>query len=150
MNSITYYEMISFLEKLKKAPKDENNIVFLQTHNTYTPGNVLYRVIDHVTNVIRYRLTTSLDNFTYKLKSTKKDENLFSLEVIEIKKEIAYCLKISNNITIPEENKNKLKETIQNYANEIEDILEESATNVDPTGKLLSIIKNHNLNKLEG
>ena len=150
MNNITYYEMVSFLEKLKDAPKDDNNIVFLQTHNTYIPGNVLYRFIDHISFLIRHRLTKSLDKFTYKLKTTKKDENLFSLEVIEIKKEITYCLKISNSITIPEENKNKLHETIQNYANEIEEILETSAINVDPTGKLLNIIKSHNLNKLEG
>ena len=146
---ITYYEMIDFLEKLKASPKDERNLVFLKDHTTYTSGNSLYRLIDHIDDVIRTRLNNSLDKFILNIKTISKNENMFSLEIIEIKKELKYVYDIANYINIPEENKNKLKEAINSFSNEIEEILEEYATNNDPTGKLLNIVKSHNVNKME-
>ena len=146
---ITYYEMISFLEEMKNCPKDENKLVFLKNHNIYTPGNTLYRYINHIDELIRTRLNNAVDNFIYKLKTINKDENLFSLEIIEIKKELYYIFKIINNINIPDKNKIQLKKTTNAFADEIEKILEQYAIDNDHTGKLLNILKNHNLNKME-
>lgn len=146
---ITYYEMIDFLEKMKFSPKDENKLIFLKNHSTYTPGNSLYRLIDHLDDLIRTRLNNSIDSFISKIKTANIDENLFSLEVIEIKKELDYVYGVADSVTIPEENKNKLKESINSFSNEIEETLEKYATSSDPTGKLLSILKSHNINKME-
>lgn len=146
---ITYYEMIDYIEKMKASPRDDKNITFLSTNKIYMPGNVLYRFIDHIVDLIRTRLNKSLDDFILKIKTISKDENLFSLEVLEIKKEINYVINISNCVNIPEENKNKLKETITNFANEVEEILENNARRIDTTGRFLSIIKSHQLNKME-
>ena len=146
---ITYYEMINYLEMLKTSPKDDNKLIFLKEHNIDMPGNVMYRYIDNVTNLIKTRLNNAIDSFIEKIKGIKNDENLFSLEVLDLKKEIIYDLKIVNSINIPIDNKNKLRETIKNFANETEEILENNTKNIDNTGKLLSIIKNHNITKLE-
>ena len=146
---ITYYEMIDFLEKMKFSPKDENKLVFLKNHTIYAPGNSLYRYIDHLDDLIRTRLNNCIDNFIAKIKTVSKDENLFSLEIIEIKKEVEYVYKITDNINIPDDNKNNLKESINNFSNEIEEILEEYAADSDTNGKLLSILKSHNVNKRE-
>lgn len=146
---ITYYEMIDYIEKMKTSPRDDKNIAFLTNNKTYMPGNVLYRFIDHIVDLIRTRLNKALDNFILKIKTVGRDENIFSLEVLEIKKEINYVIAISKCIDIPEENKTKLKQTITNFANEVEEILESNAKKLDTTGKYLSIIKNHKINKLE-
>lgn len=146
---ITYYEMINYLEALKTSPKDDNKLIFLKEHNIDMPGNVMYRYIDNITDLIRTRLNNAIDIFIEKTKSIKNDENLFSLEVLELKKEIIYDLKIVNSINIPLDNKNKLKETIKSFANETEEILENNTKSIDETGRLLSIIKNHNITKLE-
>lgn len=146
---ITYYEMIDYIEKMKTSPRDDKNITFLSTNKIYMPGNVLYRFIDHIVDLIRTRLNKSLDDFILKIKTIGKDENLFSLEILEIKKEINYVINISNCINIPEENKTKLKETITHFANEVEEILENNARKIDTTGRFLSIIKSHQLNKME-
>lgn len=146
---ITYYEMIDYIEKMKTSPRDDKNIVFLKSNKIYMPGNVLYRFIDHITDLIRTRLNKSIDDFISKIKTIGSDENLFSLEILEIKKEVNYVISIAKNVNIPEENKNKLKETITNFANEVEEILENNARRIDTTGKLLTIVKNHQLNKME-
>lgn len=146
---ITYYEMIDYIEKMKTSPRDDKNITFLSTNKIYMPGNVLYRFIDHIVDLIRTRLNKSIDDFILKIKTIGNNENLFSLEILEIKKEITYVTKIAKNVNIPEENKNKLKQTITNFANEVEEILENNARRIDTTGKLLNIVKNHQLNKME-
>lgn len=146
---ITYYELINYIEKMKTAPRDDKNITFLTNNKTHMPGNVLYRFIDHIIDLIRTRLNKALDDFILKIKTSGKDENIFSLEVLEIKKEIKYVIAISKCINIPEENKNKLKQTITNFANEVEEILQTNAKKLDTTGKYLNIIKNHKINDLE-
>lgn len=146
---ITYYEMVDYIEKMKSSPRDEKKINFLSSHKIYTPGNVLYRFIDHIIDLIRTRLNKALDNFILKIKTIGKDETLFSLEILEIKKEINYVASIAKNVNIPKENKHKLKETIMNFANEVEEILENNAKRIDQTGKFLSIVKSHKLNKME-
>lgn len=146
---ITYYEMINYLEELKKSPKDDVKLLFLKEHNIDMPGNVMYRYIDNITDLIKTRLNNAIDNFILKLKNIKTDDNLFSLEIIELKKEISYDLKIVNSINIPIENKNKLKETIKNFANDTQEIIINNVRNIDNTGKLVNIIKSHNLTKLE-
>lgn len=146
---ITYYEMINYIEKMKNSPRDDKHIAFLTNHKTHMPGNVLYRFIDHIIDLIRTRLNKALDNFILKIKTTATNENAFSLEILEIKKEINYVISISKCIDIPEENKNKLRQTITNFANEVEQTLENNAKRIDTTGKYLSIIKNHKINNLE-
>ena len=146
---ITYYEMINYLEELKKSPKDDVKLLFLKEHHIDMPGNVMYRYIDNITDLIKTRLNNAIDNFILKLKNIKTDDNLFSLEIIELKKEISYDLKIVNSINIPIENKNKLKETIKNFAYDTQEIIINNVRNIDNTGKLVNIIKSHNLTKLE-
>ena len=53
---ITYYEMINYLEELKKSPKDDVKLLFLKEHNIDMPGNVMYRYIDNITDLIKTRL----------------------------------------------------------------------------------------------
>ena len=77
------------------------------------------------------------------------DLNSLSLEVINIKKEIAFAKKIINLPSIPEENKKKFKETLQRFADEINEALEKSLTGFDTTGEAIIMIKNSKINILE-
>lgn len=146
---ITYYEMIEYIEKLKTAPRNDKNITYFINHKIHMPGNVLYRFIDHITDLTRTRLNNSLDNFIDKIKIVGKDENTFSLEILEIKKEIDYLINITKAINIPEENKNKLKETIHEFSTEVKQVLENNANRIDTTGRLLKIIRDYKLDILE-
>lgn len=146
---MTYYEWITNLEKLKTAPRDEELLKTLYEGKIELVGNISYRFIKHINDVIRTRLKNSLEGILLKMNTIYKDTNALSLEVINIKKELSFSKKIINIPAIPEENKNKFKETLQMFANEINDTLEESASNLDNTGEALLMIKNSKINILE-
>lgn len=146
---MTYYEWINNLEKLKTGPRDEVLLDTLYNSKIDLVGNILYRFIRHINDVVRTRLKTSLDGILLKMNTIYNDTNALSLEVINIKKELAFSKKIINLPVIPDENKNKFRETLQKFANEINEALESSVTGIDTTGEALMMIKNSKINVLE-
>jgi len=146
---MTYYEWVTNLERLKSGPRDEALLESLYNNNIELVGNVLYRFILHVNDVVRTRLKNALDGILLKMDTICRDLNALSLEVINIKKEIAFSKKIINLPVLPEENKNKFRETLQKFANEINEALEKSVTGLDTTGEAIMMIKNSKINVLE-
>ena len=146
---MTYFEWIEILENLKTSPRDENLINNLYNQKIDLIGNILYRFIVHVNDTVRTRLKTSLDGILLKMNTIYNDTNALSLEVINIKKELLFCKKIMNLPVIPEENRNKFMQTLQNFANEINEVLENSVTGLDSTGEAIMMIKNSKVNVLE-
>lgn len=146
---MTYFEWIANLEKLKTGPRDENMLTHLYNSKIELEGNILYRFITHINSVVRTRLKNSLDGILVKMETIYNDTNALSLEVINIKKELAFAKRLINLPVIPEENKLKFKETLQKFANEINDVLEKSVTGLDTTGEAIMMIKNSKINNLE-
>ena len=146
---MTYFEWISNLEKLKTGPRDETILNTLYNSTIELSENILYRFIVHVNDVIRTRLKSSLEGLLIKMDTIHNDMNALSLEILNIKKELSFSKKIINIPIIPEENKNKFRETLQKFANEINDTLEASVSGVDTTGEAIMMIKNSKINKLE-
>ena len=146
---MTYYEWITNLEKLKTGPRDEALLIILYNSKIDLVGNILYRFIKHINDVVRTRLKDTLDGILLKMNTIYNDTNAISLEVINIKKELAFSKKIINLPVIPEENKKKFRETLQNFANEINEALEMSVTGLDTTGAAVMMIKNSKINVLE-
>lgn len=146
---MTYYEWVATLDQLKKGPRDEAILEKLYNSKIELNGNILYRFINHINSVIRTRLKDNLENILTKMNAIYKDINALSLEIINIKKEIAFAQKIINMPVIPDENKAKFKTTLQNFANEINEALENSVTGIDTTGEALTMIKNSKINILE-
>lgn len=146
---MTYFEWIANLEKIKTGPRNENLLINLYDKKIDLDGNILYRFIRHINDVVRTRLKNALDSILIKIHTIYNDTNAISLEVINIKKELSFCKKIIDLPVIPEENKQKFKETLQNFANEINDALEASVSGLDTTGEALMMIKNSKINMLE-
>lgn len=146
---MTYFEWVEILENLKISPRDDNLINNLYSQKIDLVGNILYRFIVHVNDTVRTRLKNSLDSILLKMNTLYNDINSLSLEVINIKKELMFCKKLMNLPVIPEENRNKFMETLQNFANEINEALEVSVTGLDTTGEAIMMIKNSKINVLE-
>ena len=146
---MTYFEWVEILENLKTSPRDDNLINNLYSQKIDLVGNILYRFIVHVNDTVRTRLKNSLDSILLKMNTIYNDINSLSLEVINIKKELMFCKKLMNLPVIPEENRNKFMETLQNFANEINEALEVSVTGLDTTGEAIMMIKNSKINVLE-
>jgi len=146
---MTYYEWIDTFDQLKDGPRNDNVVDNLYKEKINLDGNILYRFIIHINDLIRTRLKNSLESILTKIASIYKDTNLLSIEILNIKKELIFAKKIINLPVIPEENKNMFKKTLQNFANEIQETLEMSANNIDNTGTTLTLIKNSKINFLE-
>lgn len=146
---MTYFEWINSFDQLKTGTRNEDLLNTLYKSTITLEGNILYRFIIHINDLIRTRLKNSLDSILYKLRTIYQDSNALSLEIINIKKELAFAKKIINLPVIPEENKNKFKETLQNFANEISETLEHSLSGIDTTGEIITMVKNSKINILE-
>lgn len=146
---MTYYKWITAFDELKSGPRNEELLNNLYKKSIDLEGNILYRFIIHINDLVRTRLKNSLDSILYKMKSIYQDNNALSLEIINIKKELTFAKKIANLPVIPEENKNKFKETLIRFANEINDALISSVNGIDTTGEVLLMIKNSKINVLE-
>lgn len=146
---MTYYEWITAFDELKSGPRNEELLNNLYKKSIDLEGNILYRFIIHINDLVRTRLKNSLDSILYKIKSIYQDTNALSLEIINIKKELSFAKKITNLPVIPNENKNKFRETLQSFANEINDTLMASVNGIDTTGEVISMIKNSKINVLE-
>lgn len=146
---MTYYEWINSFEILKNGPRDEELLDKLYKSTIELEGNILYRFIIHINDLIRTRLKKSLDSILFKIKTIYHDSNALSLEIINIKKELVFAKKIINLPVIPEENKNKFSETLQRFADEINDTISSSINGIDTTGEIITMIKNSKINILE-
>lgn len=146
---MTYYEWIETFDYLKTSPRDTQLLEKLQHSNLYLHGNILYRFINQLNELIRTRLKNTLDDFLFKIKNIYQDLNSLSLEIVHIKKEIKFVQALTNLNVIPQENKDRFKLTLQSFADEIMESLEVSVKEFDTTGEALNIIKNSKINVLE-
>ena len=145
----TYVEWIENFEFMKNSPRNDLYIDILEKGSIQFDNQLLMRFLNKLTEMIIYRLTVMINKFINYLKNGVKDYNSFSLEIVNIKKEFKYVLKIANISVIPDENKKILKEQIIEQANTFQDTIEKQTINLDRTGALNSLIKNNPVNKLE-
>ena len=145
---MTYYEWINNFDSLKQGPRNDLLLDNLYNSTIELDGNMLYRFIRHINNLIRTRLKNTLEDMLHKISNTN-DINILSLEIINIKKELAFAKRIINLPVIPSENKKKFSETLQKFANEINEAIEVNAENIDTTGEIITLIKNSKINGLE-
>lgn len=145
---MTYYEWINNFDSLKQGPRNDLLLDNLYNSTIELDGNMLYRFIRHINNLIRTRLKNALEDMLHKISNTN-DINILSLEIINIKKELAFAKRIMNLPVIPSENKKKFSETLQKFANEINEAIEVNAENIDTTGEIITLIKNSKINVLE-
>ena len=140
---------MTYYDKLKNGPRDEDLLNQLYTSTIELDGNILYRFIKHINDLVRTRLKNSLDSMLSKLETIYHDNNALSLEIINIKKELMFAKKITKLPVIPKENQDKFRETLQKFANEINETIETSVEGMDTTGEAITMIKNSKINVLE-
>ena len=93
---MTYYEWVNYFENLKDAPINDNAISIIENSNIDYKGNIKIRYLNHIVDLINYRLNNSLDNFLMKCKRLAQDKNTLSLELNDLKKEIVYARKLAS------------------------------------------------------
>lgn len=92
---MTYYEWVNYFETLKDAPISDNVISIIENSNIDYKGNIKIRYLNHIVEVINYRLNNALDNFLLKCQRLTQDKSTLSIELNDLKKEIVFARKTS-------------------------------------------------------
>ncbi len=138
---MTYFEIVEYINSLKDKPRNNSNLVILNSNKINLSGNIEKRLIDHITSLIVYRLDVidqHLVNFI--LENGNIDE--FSLRLVELKNEIEYLKKFALPC-FSDDGKNTVLSEINNNVNVIYDDLLSCAEKSSNKDQLLMIIKNN-------
>lgn len=142
---MTYYEWINYFDSLKKAPISDEPINMINNSNIDYKGNIKIRYLNHIVQLINYRLNNALDNFLLKNKTLIQDKNNLSIELNDLKKEITYAKKLASTKYFEENVKKQLLNNIKNFGIEMNDAVKNSYANCN-NNEILMIINNLDFN----
>lgn len=142
---MTYYEWISYFDSLKTKPISDEPINLINNSNIDYKGNIKIRYLNHIVQLINYRLNNSLDNFLLKTKTIVQDKNSLSIELNDLKKEIIYAKKLASTKYFDDNVKNQLLENIKKFGIEMNEAIRASYMNCN-NNEILMIVNNIDFN----
>ena len=142
---MTYYEWVNYFESLKDAPINDNAISIIENSNIDYKGNIKIRYLNHIVDLINYRLNNSLDNFLMKCKRLAQNKNTLSIELNDLKKEIVYARKLASIKYFDETVKNQLLENIKIFGDEMNVTTRNSYANCNDN-EIIMLVNNINFN----
>ncbi|MBQ7141021.1 MAG: hypothetical protein IJO32_05910 [Bacilli bacterium] len=145
-----YAEWINCFEFLKTSTRNNEYIEILKKGTIEMDENLLYKFIDNLDALVAHRLTVSIDKFIKLLESGVNDNNVFIMNLLDVRKEFNYLYKLCDLNVLPQENRDMFRKTIQEQADLMQKALEEKTLNADRTGLLRSQVRNNPVNRLEG
>ena len=144
----SYYEWTKILEYIKDKPRNDLYIETLNKGTIDADKGLIMKLAGEVENLINYRTQKELNSFMQYLR-TSIDYNGLSLELIKLKKELVFDMKLSNIKVFNEEIRKKLSNNVQKQADAIQNVLIEKTKDIDRTGMMNSLVRNNPVNKLE-
>jgi len=142
---MTYYEWINYFDNLKNTPISDEPINLINNSNIDYKGNIKIRYLNHIVQLINYRLNNSLDNFLLKIKTINQDKNNLSIELNDLKKEINFAKKLASIKYFDENTKKQLLDNINKFGTEMNDTIKNSYKNCN-NNEILMIINNLDFN----
>ena len=142
---MTYYEWIDYLDKLKHNAITDNDVNKIDQANLTYTGDIKIRFLNHIVDLINYRLNASVDNFVLKLDRVKQDQNTLLLEIGYIKNEMVFAKKLASVRHFDENTKNSLLQNIHKFGEDINVQIRNAFMN-DTNSEIAMIINNLDLN----
>lgn len=142
---MTYYEWVNYFENLKDAPINDNAISIIENSNIDYKGNIKIRYLNHIVDLINYRLNNSLDNFLMKCKRLAQDKNTLSIELNDLKKEIVYARKLASIKYFEETVKHQLLNNIKSFGDEMNTAIKNSYSNCNDN-EIIMLVNNIDFN----
>ncbi len=142
---MTYYEWIDYLDKLKHNAITDNDVNKIDQANLTYTGDIKIRFLNHIVDLINYRLNASVDNFVLKLDRVKQDQNTLLLEIGYIKNEMVFAKKLASVRHFDENTKNSLLQNIHKFGEDINVQIRNAFMN-DTNPEIAMIINNLDLN----
>ncbi len=142
---MTYYEWVNYLDKLKYNSISEDNINQINNANITYTGDIKVRFLNHIVDVINFRLNDAVDNFLMKINLVVQDQNNLLLEINYLKNEMLIARKLATIRHFDEDTKKSLLENIYKFGTDMNDQIKSSFTNIN-NQDILMIVNNLDLN----
>jgi len=142
---MTYYDWISYFDKCKKAPVSDEIINQINNSNIDYKGNIKIRFLNHIVQLINFRLNNALDNFLLKNKTITQDKNSLTIELNDLKKEIIFARKLASTKYFEENIKKELLNNIQKFGTEMNEAIKNSYANCNDN-EIIMLINNIDFN----
>lgn len=146
---MTYFEWVEYFHMLQTSPMDYSLLEKAENKKLLGGEYVLSKLVNHVINTIKVRLTKSYSTCLNRIYKSNNDINTISLDLINFKKEKKFIEKIVNLSIFDEELKNIFINSINNLFNDMSNILKGSVTYVDNDGELTSVFEKIMLSSVE-
>lgn len=142
---MTYYEWVNYLDKLKYNSISEENINQINNANITYTGDIKVRFLNHIVDVINFRLNEAVDNFLMKINLVVQDQNNLLLEINYLKNEMLIARKLATIRHFDEDTKKALLENIYKFGTDMNNQIKSSFTNIN-NQDILMIVNNLDLN----
>lgn len=124
---ISYYDLVNFLDSLSSDKTDNSIIDRLNSLNVSLDGDRYYRFLDHLSLLIKVRLTNQYDKLVNDRDRISNDDRLFDDEFKNYTDEVSLCFKIAGINLVHEENQIEVGRIIMdinnNLLSQLKDIL---------------------------
>lgn len=137
---MSYYDWVQKLQILKTSPMDDDIINNLENQKLDSNPYVINKLLIHMFKAINTRLNNGILNCIKELQNNI-DINTLSIHFVNIKKEKQYVSKLVNLSILDIENKNTLKDFIEQKYNYIYDYLKKIINLIDTNGEYVSTLE---------
>ncbi len=142
----TYAEWVNIIDKLK-AKTDDDEVLYAMKQGTIEwQTGVAERFLKKLADAINSRMNMASDKFQKAISRPNAEEREIVQALLSLRKEMAFLTGAVDLPALPENERSQYKQLVISQACKMQSSLEESAKK-DRSGKLLTIVRNHKVNK---
>ena len=150
MNSPTNYaEWCTLFDTIAKDVRDEEYCRTIAGGTIPWTSGVAERFVQGAAKMIRDRVNAAQDKYQAQIKNARGNMNNVQMALQTLKKEYIYDYRLASSLPIPEQHRSQIVKMVQDQADQTQRSLEQSAAS-DRTGHLIVMIRNTDMNKLNG
>lgn len=142
----TYSEWVAVLDILKAGSDDEAVLSAMQKGKIEWQSGVAERFIQKLIDAINARMNLAVDQFQTAMSRSRGEERLIVQALLALRREFCFLSKAIDLPAIPQKDRASYVRLILDQADQVQKSLADSAKQ-DHSGKLASIVRNHQVNE---
>lgn len=142
----TYAEWVDILDILEAGTDDADALAAMQSGTLSWQSGVAERFSSRLIAVVNSRLDRASKRFDTAFQRAGGYEGAIVQALLGQRRELAFLAKVMDLPVIPDDIRRQYAELIRNYADEYQESLESGAKDIDRSGRIYNIVKNHKVN----
>lgn len=146
----TYAEWVECFDLLKTGTQDADVLHCMKQGSLVLSPGVAGRFAEQINTVIQHRVTKLSDKFNRAIQVNGGDLDLLNISLLRMRKEFMFLIQFASMPILAPGHTELLIDAITEQAATMQKSLEDSASKIDRTGAMASIIRKTRIDKLEG